>query len=279
MKSVFYAAWSLNPDDVLKSSSGGIWYLLGKYFVKNSNYICGAAFDNFFSSLRHILSNNMADLEKIRGSKYATSALGLNLFFSISEKLQTTKILFSGCPCQIGALEFYLKNKNSNIDNLYTCSLVCYGNIPFKRLRCYLDNIETKFGSKVTNINFRSKKHSPTQSILIEFQNGNIIDEEFAKNNFVKMFFSNQYIRNCCYNCKFKSPNSLTGDIGIGDFWGVQQEYPRFYNPSGTSLLIINTEKGNELISLVRNEIFIEEVDPYKAIRHNPKINKSLERR
>ena len=280
IKSVFYAAWSLNPDDVLNSSSGGLWYLLGKHFIENGNYICGAVFDESFSSLRHVLSNNMSDLEKTRGSKYALSELGTDLFRDLVKKMQASKILFSGCPCQINALEFYLKNKKINTENLYTCSLVCHGSPSFGFLRNYLDILEKNVNSKMVSLFFRRKhKQSPYGKIVIGFKNGKEIHEEMLTNEYMLSFLSDKYLRDCCYNCKFKDINNLKGDVMLGDFWGVWKEYPQFYNPNGTSLLIVNKPKGEELISLIRNMIFIQQVDRDRSIKYNPMVYQSAKRK
>lgn len=275
MKSTFFVAWGLNIDDVIKSSSGGIFYILGRYFIKNGGYVCGAVFNDSFSSLYHILSNESSCLEKIRGSKYANSILGIKLFNDVSNKLQTSKVLFSGCPCQISALEFYLNKKNISTENLYTCSLVCHGSPSFSFLRTYLNNLEKKFNSKIINIKFRNKNERMKYGILIEFQNDQKIDEYWLNNEFIQKFLSDKYLRDCCYKCKFKDLNNLKGDIILGDFWGVQEEYPQFYNLNGTSLIIINNKRGQELISLIQNEIFIKEIDFNKAIKHNPMLSQS----
>jgi hypothetical protein len=83
-------------------------------------------------------------------------------------------------------------------------------------------------------------------------------------------------LRKSCYNCKFKKlPHK--SDITLGDFWGVKKKYPKTYNKYGTSIIIINSNKGKELLDEIKKTIFIKEVKFIKfVLKHNPCINESI---
>ena len=67
-----YAAYNLDEQIRLESSSGGIFTLLAYEVLNNNGVVYGAAFDQSFE-VRHIRVDNVNDLPKLRGSKYAQS--------------------------------------------------------------------------------------------------------------------------------------------------------------------------------------------------------------
>ena len=86
-------------------------------------------------------------------------------------------------------------------------------------------------------------------------------------NHFMRAFLSDMILRPSCHNCKAKEGRSLS-DITIADFWGVNIEMPEMDDDKGTSLLIVNTEKGKEYIDWERmkwKETELETVRKYNA--------------
>lgn len=67
--SAVFAAWHLNESIRRGSSSGGIFSALAETVLRKGGAVVGAAFDDEFV-VRHIHIENLADLEKLRGSKY-----------------------------------------------------------------------------------------------------------------------------------------------------------------------------------------------------------------
>ena len=43
-------------------------------------------------------------------------------------------------------------------------------------------------------------------------------------------------------------------DFTIGDYWGIEKEHPKFYSTRGVSCLLVNSEKGERLWSIVKDE-------------------------
>ena len=62
---------------------------------------------------------------KIKGSKYIQSDMN-DIIKKVQEDLaDNKKVLFSGTPCQVAAVNACVKEKYK--ENLYTCDIVCHG--------------------------------------------------------------------------------------------------------------------------------------------------------
>mgnify|MGYP003294204191 CR=1 FL=1 len=86
----------------------------------------------------------------------------------------------------------------------------------------------------------------------------------FTKETGMTTMKHNLYLRDCCYKCDYKSLPRVS-DISLGDFWGIGNYDSSLDNEQGTSVVIVNSEKGRELLgwasaSLVLTERCMEEV-------------------
>jgi len=251
------------------SSSGGIFPLIANYILKENGIIIGASFDKN-NKLKHIAITKEKDLNKLKGSKYLQSDLD-NIFTYIKDNLKAKKILFVGVPCQVAGLKAFIKN---DYDNLYTIDLICHGVPSPKLFEKYLKELETKENDKVLNYNFRDKTTGwDTYSNTITYKN-KIQSELNNENNYMKLFLSDIALRESCYNCNFKLGNKYS-DITLGDFWGVKNVYPEMYDKKGVSAIIINTEKGNKLFELIKNELNYKSCKLDEITSGNPSLVKS----
>lgn len=108
----------------------------------------------------------------------------------------------------------------------------------------YISNIEKKYKSSVEKFFFRNKKYGWKlfgQKII--FKNGKEIYQPLFINPFFKMFNSNLCLRPSCYFCKAKGEYNKS-DISLGDFWNIENVLPELDDDRGTSMIILNTEKG-----------------------------------
>ena len=112
-----------------KSSSGGAFFLLAKHVLSQKGYIAGcilAQDDCGCFYAQHVLTNDIDELEQMRGSKYIQSEPGL-IYQDIFAKLKLgAPILFSGTPCEVAGLKAYLKKKKYS-GQLITVDLICHG--------------------------------------------------------------------------------------------------------------------------------------------------------
>lgn len=97
------------------------------------------------------------------------------------------------------------------------------------------------------------------------------IDSKVWKN----IFFGHNALRPACYECPYKSVHH-PGDITIADYWGIEKAAPEFDDNKGTSLVLINSEKGASIFSVVKESITFKETSiedsMQPALNHpNPK--------
>lgn len=236
-----YAAMA---DDELrmKSSSGGIFTLLAEYILDKGGYVCGAAFDNNWD-VHHIIVDNKEDLAKLRGSKYVQSNTE-DCYKQIKKLLDDDKyVLFSGCPCQVAALYSFL---GKEYEKLYTMDLVCHGAPSPKIWQQYLNEYDR---TEIKNIDFRDKAvfgWSTTMNIYMK--NNCDIHLPPKKDSYYRAFLNNYSLRISCGNCHYaKIPR--VGDITLGDFWGIEKSFPNLNDKKGTSLILVNNEKGKSIFN------------------------------
>ena len=262
-----YFAYNKNEQEVLSSSSGGIFSVLASYILDENGIVIGAMLDDS-NKLKHIAITNKKDIEKLKGSKYLQSDLG-NIFTYIKENIKNKKILFVGTPCQIAGLKSFIKQ---DYNNLYCIDLVCHGVPSPKLFYKYINELEQENNDKVINYNFRDKSTGwETYSNRVDFKNKKPIIELANNNCYMNLFLSDIALRRSCYDCNFKLGNKYS-DITLGDFWGVKKYYPEIYNKKGISALIINTEKGVELFNKIKDDINFGKVKEEEIIEGNPSL-------
>ena len=163
------AAINTNEEIRLKSSSGGLFTLIAENIIDQGGVVFGAAFTDDFKSVRHICVDNIADLDKLRGSKYVQSKIG-DTYKQAKEYLDSgRKVLFTGTPCQLGGLYSYLRKP---YENLFTQDIICHG-VPSPMVwERYVDFREKKSASSTQRMFFRHKKYGwKTFAVLFEFSN------------------------------------------------------------------------------------------------------------
>lgn len=254
-----FAAQNKSKNVLLKSSSGGIFFILAKNFLKNGGYVCGSTYDpegNVF----HIIIDNVKSLDRILTSKYVRSSLG-DCFTKIRDLLNNgNKVLFAGTPCQVSALDLFLKNVNKG--NLLLVDFVCHGTPDIKFWKLYLSSKNIK---EINELNFRYKKPSwKDYSIKI-----NDFVEVHQNNAFMQYFLADYTLTTPCYICSSKGFNRHS-DLTLCDFWGHSREISQLDDVYGISGVIFNTEKGKKFRSIIDSEAKIEPCFFEDIIKNNP---------
>ena len=85
----------------------------------------------------------------------------------------------------------------------------------------------------------------------------------------MKAVVNNLSLRPSCYNCSFKGVNNRLSDITLADFWGIEGMCPEMDDDKGTSLVIVNTQKGREIFDSVSDSVVRKRVDVKPALRWN----------
>lgn len=273
-----YAAWSKNEEIRLDSTSGGIFSELANYFYDNNGIVCGAIY-NENNLVEHVISTNRKDIDNIRSSKYLQSDIN-DIYKSIKEKLEQKRlVLICGSPCQISGLYNFL---GKDYENLYTCDFICRGMNSPKIFKKYINNLEEKYHSKVKKIKFKNKIHGwHNFSTRIDFENGKrYIGGRYVDSYMLGYLKYNAFMRPSCYSCHFKGlPKN--SDITLADFWGIENINPSLDNNKGTSMMLINSEKGKKLFNKIKNNIEFEQILSKEIFEQNvcnsssPKITES----
>ena len=264
-----------NDDAVRKqSSSGGFFSLLADYVLTNGGVVYGAAFDSIFN-VCHTRVDNIADLPKLRGSKYVQSRIG-NTLDECKEDLNKGKlVLFTGTPCQISSLKHFLRK---DYDNLIKVEVVCHG-VPSPMIyQQYLKEtiIKDVKDRTITKVSFRTKLGSWKKYFFtVEYSDNGEIGEYkecITDSLYMKGFLSDLYVRPSCFKCPAK--NFISGaDFTIADFWGQEYTFPEFDDDKGVSAVFANTSKAQNVFNKIN--AVVEEKSYADFIKYNPSLVKS----
>ena len=273
-QSICYAAEHKNMEVIFDSTSGGLFSALADVMYKSEGFVGGAVFNEDFS-VSHYISNDKKDLPRLRSSKYLQSNLE-GFYTQVRDLLKKgEKVLVCGGPCQMAALRAFLRK---NYDNLIIADYICRGINSPKVWRKYLDSYEERYGSKVVYCKAKSKEYgwrNLTQKVILE--NGKAYYETRHQSNFTKGYLrTGVFCRPSCYDCKFKGYPRIA-DITLADFWGIEKVNRSLEKNLGTSLVMINSKKGQAFFEQVKKKINYVEV-PFNSIEAgNRSLNLSLD--
>ena len=269
-----YAAQTTDKEVLKKSSSGGVFTEIASEIIASGGVVFGAAMDDDLC-LRHIGAESAADLDKLCGSKYVQSEIG-TAYEDIRNFLDSgRKVLFCGTPCQVGGLYNFL---GKSYDNLYTQDIICHGVPSPMVFEEYVKYREKKAGSKAQKIYFRNKKYGwKNFSLNFLFENGREYIKPASDDYYLCSFLSDLCLRPSCHDCAFKSQKRQS-DITLADFWGVERIYPQINDNRGTSLVLVNSQKGSELFDGIKDRLKLCDADPKEAVKYNPAMLSSSKR-
>ncbi len=294
-----YAAKNSNEEELLKSSSGGIFILLAKLVLCQGGVVFGAKFDDNWNVI-HTYAETEGGAQAFMGSKYVQSQIGIT-YSQVRDFLkQGRKVLFSGTPCQIAGLKQFL---GKEYDNLLTVDVICHGVPSPKVWQRYIDEIKcnafkkektiyypiyyphatgTSTDVQIESIFFRDKrtgwkKYSFTLFLAETLADGKkntiSLSHEYHKDSYMKLFLRDLILRPSCYQCPAKGGKSQS-DLTIADFWGVEKHYPDLVDERGVGLMVIKSGKGLKALSSLQLEL--QEVSFEDAIAGNPKYMNSV---
>lgn len=267
-----FSAFSLDEQIRKNSSSGGIFTELSLAILSGKGIVYGAAYDETWS-VKHVAIDDVKQLNKLRGAKYSESNLN-DTFIEIEKHLKNNrKVLFSGTPCQVAGLKTYL---HYDYANLLCIDFVCHGVPSPYAWKKYLEERRRIDGSDdiPINVNLRSKEmgwSNYSYSYVIEYPNGKQYSA-LNSDDVYMMLFCNDYIsRPSCENCKFKGYNRVS-DITLGDFWGIWYIDPEMDDNKGTSVVLVQSEKGRMLWEEIKDKIKYRKVSLEQASQYNPSM-------
>lgn len=276
-KQIGYAAKTKDTDDLKNCSSGGLFFVLAKCILKAGGVVCGCSVDQQLMPY-HVIVSSIDEVKQMRGSKYVQSNIGL-IYSSIKQYLdEGTKVLFTGVPCQVAGLRNYLRKP---YDNLYCIDIICHGVPSRKMYSSYLDWLSKKYG-EICSVDFRSKKRhdwSLTLRIVSKQQCGKMQEHitMASLDPYYYNFLQGNTYRESCYQCRY-SQQFRSGNITLGDFWGIEKTHPELFDIRGLSCVIVNDDKGNDLFQIACSELHVVEVPLEDIVNYNGNLRTPTKR-
>ena len=234
-----YAAWNLDIEQRLNSTSGGIFAAIATYILNAGGSVVGAKSDGQY--VRHIVINNIEDLSVLQGSKYIQSDTS-GIYQETKRLLVNGRlVLFSGTGCQIAGLLSFLRKPYKN---LYTIDLACAG----VSSSLIMSNFCQHLNLSPIDIRWRDKSKGWQHGLQLAVKTKDGV--RFFKSDSERTLLGGGFLggmtyRFSCYNCEFCGV-SRKSDFTIADFWGVNGFREEVKN--GISLLIVHSAKGDELV-------------------------------
>ena len=262
---VAYAAYNLDEKVRLESSSGGIFTLLAEDVLEKNGVVYGAAMVG--SVVKHIRVDNCEALYALRGSKYVQSDIGQTYLQAKKDLEEDRTVLYTGTPCQIEGLKAFLQKE---YDNLICMDMICHG-VPSPMIWSkYVAFREKKAESPMLRMSFRHKHYGwKTYAVAFEFSNATAYVCKHRYDPFMRAFLNDMCLRPSCYHCAFKKVNRVS-DITVADFWGIAGLCEDMDDDKGTSLVLVHSDKGEEIFSKINQQLQCRAVEFEKAIKGNP---------
>lgn len=253
-KQRYFAAFHKKDTVVENSSSGGVFTAVTDTILSRNGVVYGAYMDEAFV-VRHGKAKDSGMRDKFRGSKYVQSNM-LHIFEEISEDVSKgVMTLFAGTPCQVKAVYKFLEEKHISIESLYTIDFICHGVSSPKIWKDYIACLEARYDSKLQNYVFRGKKEGwHNWYPIVNMESEEVSEKLRKKDSFILMYQSMLFNRPSCFLCPFTSYDRA-GDITLADFWNIKKIAPEMDTDRGTSELLINSLKGQELLDSCRDSL------------------------
>lgn len=237
----WYQGWANDINIRKNCSSGGIATAISLAFVKAGGYVYGCCFENGEFIFKK--ASTVDEIRKFVGSKYVKSN-PFGCYKDIRNNLKRgKKVLFIGLPCQVAAIKNYIGEKLEN--NLYTADLICHGT-PSPQL---LDLFLQQYGRSLVNI--KNMMFRPKAKFMVYDDHKGVITSGVSDRYTIAFLNSLSYTDNC-YSCKYACMQRVS-DLTLGDSWGSELSIEE--RGKGISLVLIQTEKGREVLEISDNHL------------------------
>ncbi|HIV68416.1 MAG TPA: Coenzyme F420 hydrogenase/dehydrogenase, beta subunit C-terminal domain [Candidatus Butyricicoccus stercorigallinarum] len=248
-------AYKNEDRELMRSSSGGAFLALCRAFAKREEgaracYYCGAVMTEDLH-VAHRIVDSVEKCAALQGSKYVKSELG-TCYPTIRTLLRDgNAVLFSGTPCQVAGLKRYLAQYGEPAEHLLTIDVICHG-APVKRVwDDYKRWLEQQAKSALTSYSFRYKPEGwrayPARAV---FQNGKEYVNTSETSVYSRLQMRGLSVSSGCFSCAY-AKEQREGDVTLGDFWGIETIAPDIPHKNGVSLVLTNTERGEQLMALL----------------------------
>ena len=277
------AAQASDQKALMRSASGGAFQMMAEAVLGYGGvcYGCTSVWDDQGLHARHLRVDRREDLPRILNSRYIPSMIGEAYRCAGEDLLAGRLVLFSGTPCQIQGLRAYL---NREYENLITVDLICHGVASSRLFNDYVRAEEKKQGIRITDFSFRDKSVIWGPNFSYQYYRINDPGKRIktrrlpnVASSYLAHYERGNILRENCYACELSGTERVS-DFTIGDFWGIDLEYPQFITKcrpalslhKGISCILINTEKAEHFVpELLRPGMILHEVSLQAIAAHN----------
>lgn len=258
-----HAGWSLDTDQRLAASSGGVAPALADAFFAefgDKARVLGVRYNPDLQRAEHYIAANADELRAATGSKYLQSYTE-DAFRGIDFKDKDLHWLIFGTPCQISSLRRLAKLRRAE-DRCLFVDFFCHG-VPSRLL---LKRYISREGlPKDVKLSWRDKTlgwHDSWVMTGTDDAGTEVLRSAWTRGDeFYRIYLDNICFNRCCYgHCRFKGLTS-DADLRLGDFWGKKYEN----NEDGISAIVTFNERGRQ--ALACDTIDTEKVEVREILR------------
>ena len=256
------------------STSGGAFTPIAEYVLEKKGVVFGASF-NSKNEVIHEYIENKDELQKFRGSKYVQSDLKES-FRKVKKFLEAERyVCFSGTPCQIEGLKNYLIK---DYENLVTVDVMCHA-VPsplvWKKYYKYIKENKLN-GEEPKKIFFRDKSKYGFKYSMMTLESENYKYSRGVETDpYLRAFFGDLSDRPSCYNCAFKKQYHES-DFTIWDCFVAENFDKSLDDDKGTSRVLVNTEKGNQIFEEIKDKFNYKEIETDKLVKNVKEMSNSV---
>lgn len=242
--------YASDTNEQISSTSGGIASVLMRAVLMKGGVVYGCSGENA-REVRHIRIESPNEIDRLKGSKYVQSYMGLTYRNVVNDLKIGKTVLFIGTPCQVSGMKTFLRGKV--YDNLFTVDFVCHG-VPSQQILNDAINVKVNDYEGLRLINRVKEAGKESKYTLRLLMNNQIIyDDKYPSLGYITGFLCGLYYRENCYHCKFARRERVS-DITLGDFWDKDNLISELYSKKkGLSMIIVNTKMGNKLLETCAN--------------------------
>ncbi len=269
-----YMAYSIKDNVRHEGASGGIFGTVARHVLKKGGVVFGAAFNDKLELVQY-KAEKEEELSAVCKSKYLQCNMQ-GFYEKVKKELEEKRlVLVCNTPCNIAALKSFLPTKNKN---LILMDFVCHGVSSQSFFNECLSWYEHKKDKKIKKYSFREKKKRSATPHLFKIEYVENKKEKrkvdvYLKDPFYLAFQKRISLRPSCYSCKYAT-GYRTSDITVGDFHTIENYKKHINRMEGVSMVLINSEKGDNLFNAIKESIRAELFEVETLIKNNECLNR-----
>ena len=155
-----------------------------------------------------------------------------------------------GTPCQVEGIRRILIEAKLILDRVYLVDFyACSGGISSDLWREFLNKWEQN--GIIKGINFRNKKNGwRFYNFSISYEDKQV-NQRYICSDIGQMLAKKETKRISCTSCRYRT-KERNSDLSLSDYWNAFSLPKKWNDDKGTSLCVVHSNKGNELLGMSR---------------------------